>query len=86
MNQKYYALKCRIGGEKSTAREKLCWHWYPTPGCNIHASIIGERRAEILFRHYCGSSRTHSEKANLLYWRTHPSEWNEIQCRIARKK
>jgi hypothetical protein len=86
MNASYYAMKRRLGGEKFTAREKLCWHWYPTPGCNMHADIIGERRAGILFERYCGSSRNHGRNANLLYWRTHPTEWAEILRRTARKQ
>lgn len=78
MNQSYYAMKRRLGGEKMTAREKLCWRWYPTPGCIMHAEIIGDRRAGILFNRYCGSSRNHGRNANLMYWRSHPQEWNGI--------
>jgi hypothetical protein len=85
MNASYYAMKRRLGGEKFTAREKLCWHWYPTPGCITHAEIIGKRRAEILFEKYCGSSRSYGRNANLLYWRTHPEEWAEVQRRVNRK-
>lgn len=76
MNTSYYAMKRRLGGEKFTAREKLCWHWNPTPGCIGHSFIIGERRAEILFRRYSGIIR--DRNANLMYWRSHPLEWNGI--------
>ncbi len=85
----YYALKRYLGGEKWTVRDKLCFHWYPTPGCNMHKEIVGERRGGILFEKYCfKSSRNYSRhnKANLLYWRTHPAEWAEIQRRTGRKK
>lgn len=78
MNRTYYSMKQRLGGVKLTAREKLCWRWYPTPGCNAHAKIIGERRAEILFERYYGISRRHGRNANTMYWRSHPQEWNEI--------
>ena len=89
MNPSYYALKRYLGGTKWTAREKLCFHWYPTPGCNMHKEIIGERRGEILFERYCfKSSRNYSRhnEANLLYWRSHPAEWAEIQRRTDRKE
>lgn len=82
MNASYYAMKRRRGGEKLTAREKLCWHWYPTPGCNMHKDIVGERRGEILFKRYCGIGRGYGHKVNLLYWRTHPKEWAEILRRV----
>lgn len=75
MNSIYYAMKRRLGGEKMTVRDKLCFHWYPTPGCNMHKEIVGERRGGILFEKYCGMR---NNKANLLYWRTHPKEWAEI--------
>ncbi len=83
MNPSYYALKRYLGGEKWTARDKLCFHWYPTPGCNMHKEIVGERRGGILFERYCGMR---NNKANLLYWRTHPTEWAEIQRRTNRKE
>jgi hypothetical protein len=72
-------MKRRIGGEKFTAREKLTFHWYPTPGCNMHKEIIGNRRGGILFEHYV---KLRGSKANLLYWRTHPMEWKEILRRV----
>lgn len=86
MNQTYYAMKRRLGGEKMTVREKLCSHWYPTPGCRMHEEIIGPRRAEILFKRYCGTSRHAGRNANLMYWRSHPQEWNEISARSVGKK
>lgn len=85
MNASYYAMKRRLGGEKFTAREKLCWHWYPTPGCNLHAAIVGKRRAKILFERYCRSSRVYGRNSNLLYWRTHSAEWAKIQQQTQRK-
>lgn len=85
MRQSYYAMKRRLGGEKMSAREKLCWHWYPTPGCLMHADIIGKHRAEILFRRYCGSIRLGDRKANLIYWRSHPQEWKEILQKVYQK-
>jgi hypothetical protein len=85
MRETYYAMKRRLGGEKFTAREKLCWHWYPTPGCIMHGNIIGKKRAEILFNRYCMSNRSHGRNANLMYWRSHPLEWAEIQLRTQRK-
>lgn len=78
MNASYYPMKRRLGGEKFTAREKLCWHWYPTPGCIGHSFIIGDRRADILFKRYAGSSRGYGRNANLMYWRSHPAEWAGI--------
>lgn len=85
MRETYYALKRYLGGEKFTVREKLCWHWYPCPGCNMHKEIVGERRGEILFKRYSGRHSTREHKSHLLYWRTHPKEWAEIQRRTARK-
>lgn len=88
MNQSYYAMKRRLGGEKFTAREKLCWHWRPTPGCNMHKEIVGKRRGNILFEKYCFGGSTNyrlHNKAILIYWRSHPAEWNEIQARVNRK-
>ncbi len=82
IREKYYALKRSLGGEKMTGREKLCWHWYPTPGCNMHREIIGERRGRILFVKYVN---LRGSKAHLIYWRTHPAEWAEIQRRSKRK-
>lgn len=82
MNASYYAMKHRLGGQKFTAREKLCRHWYPTPGCNMHAEIIGSRRAEILFDRYCVISRGYGKNANIMYWRSHPAEWAEIQRKV----
>lgn len=87
MRETYYAMKRGRGGEKFTAREKLCWHWYPTPGCNMHKEIVGERRSGILFEKYCFKfNRNHRQhhKANLLYWRTHVAEWAELlrRCNI----
>lgn len=81
MNQSYYAMKQRLGGEKFTAREKLCWNWCPTPGCNMHKEIIGERRGEILFKRYVGISRNYGSNASLMYWRSHPKEWAELRRR-----
>ena len=88
MNPSYYAMKRRLGGSKFTAREKLCWHWRPTPGCNMHKEIVGERRAKILFEKYCfGNGRNFRQhgKATLLYWRTHPKEWSAILAQVDRK-
>lgn len=87
MNQTYYAMKRRLGGEKFTAREKLCWHWCPTPGCITHANIVGERRGEILFRKYCSSNRVRwsSPNPNLMYWRSHPAEWAAVQEAVRRR-
>ena len=88
MNSSYYALKRRLGGEKFTAREKLCWHWRPTPGCNIHKEIVGERRGNILFKRYCFGSNTNYKlhgKATLMYWRTHPKEWAAIIAKVYSK-
>lgn len=91
MNASYYAMKRRLGGEKMTVRDKLCWKYYPTPGCNGHKAVVGERRGSILFKKYCFSgSRNYKlhNKANLIYWRTHRSEWEkfceleEIECTI----
>lgn len=85
MNASYYAMKRRLGGEKFTAREKLCFRWYPTPGCIMHGNVIGERRAEILFKRYCGISRKLGHNANIMYWRSHPAEWAAIQAQTKRK-
>lgn len=86
MNQTYYAMKRRLGGSKMTARERLCWHWYPTPGCIMHAEIVGERRAKILFERYCNIDHPrHGHKVNLMYWRSHPAEWKEILRIVDRK-
>lgn len=78
MRDSYYAMKRSLGGEKMTLREKLCWNWTPCPGCNIHASVIGTRRAGILFEHY---SRL-DNKAHLVYWRSHAKEWDEVQRKV----
>jgi len=75
----YYAMKNRLGGNKLTGREKLCFHWCPTPGCNMHKDIIGTRKGEILFKKYY---KIGNHKANLLYWRMHPKEWTGIQRRV----
>ena len=88
MNPSYYPMKRRLGGEKWTVRDKLCMHWRPTPGCNAHKEIIGERRGEILFEKYCfNNSRKHTlhNKANLMYWRSHPAEWAAILAQVDRK-
>lgn len=82
MRETYYAMKYRLGGEKFTEREKLCFHWYPTPGCDMHKKIVGERRGGILFKRYVGISRNYGSNASLMYWRSHPKEWNEIRRRI----
>jgi len=76
----YYAMKSRLGGEKFTARDKLVHHWNPTPGCNMHKSIVGNRRGGILFEKYCGLVTRGNP--NLMYWRSHPKEWSEIQRRV----
>lgn len=76
MKSSYYPMKRRLGGEKFTLRDKLCFKWYPTPGCIMHEKLIGDRRAEILFEHYVNLSN----KANLIYWRTHPAEWKQISA------
>lgn len=81
MNASYYAMKRRLGGEKWTVREKLCFHWYPTPGCNMHGDIIGTRRAGILFERY----QKLDNKTHLIYWRSHPMEWAAIQAHVRRK-
>jgi len=89
MNASYYVMKRRLGGEKFTAREKLCWHWYPCPGCIGHEEIVGKRRAEILFKRYSGRYSRPGQKGHnlhMLYWRTHPTEWAEIQRQVERKK
>jgi hypothetical protein len=77
-------MKRRLGGEKFTARERLCWHWYPTPGCNMHREIVGERRGNILFEKYCNINRRRGSNPNLMYWRSHPREWAEIQRRVGK--
>ncbi len=79
MHDTFYAMKRRLGGIKLTGREKLCFHWTPTPGCNMHKDIIGNRKGEILFDKYY---KLGSHKANLLYWRMHPREWALIQRRV----
>ena len=81
MNSSYYPMKSRLGGVKMTLRDKLCFHWYPCPGCNMHKDIIGIRRGEILFNKY----HKLGNKAHLIYWRTHPKEWNEILRKVGRK-
>jgi hypothetical protein len=62
---------------KFTAREKLCWHWYPCPG------FVGHRhpRREILFEHF----HRRPQKSWLVYWRSHPIEWKEILLRTKRQ-
>lgn len=74
MNSSYYTMKRRLGGEKMTVRDKLCFHWYPCPGCIMHKAIIGDRRSEILFERY----HKLSNKAHLVYWRSHPEEWRQL--------
>lgn len=81
----YYPMKRRLGGVKFTARDKLCSHWYPTPGCLMHSGIVGERRADILFKRYCVIYRVYGRNPNLMYWRSHPKEWAEIQRMVNRK-
>ena len=81
MNASYYAMKRRLGGEKWTVRDKLCFHWYPCPGCSYHELLVGERRAGILFERY----QKLDNKAHLIYWRTHPKEWVAIQAHVRRK-
>jgi len=68
----YYAMKRRLGGIKYTSREKLCFKWYPTPGCDGH---IHARRDSVFERHY----NTPNTKSNLVYWRMHPKEWDQIR-------
>lgn len=82
MRESYYPMKARLGGEKLTIREKLCHRWYPTPGCNMHADIVGERRGKILFERYVN---LRGNKANLLYWRTHKEEWKMICDKVGSK-
>jgi hypothetical protein len=84
MNETYYAMKRSLGGEKFTVRDKLCLHWRPTPGCNIHKEIVGKRRGNILFKRYCFSSNNYKfhKKATLIYWRTHPKEWAAILAKV----
>lgn len=88
MNASYYPMKRRLGGSKFTAREKLCRHWRPVPGCNMHKEIVGERRAKILFEKYCfgiGTNYRTQARATLLYWRSHPKEWAAILAQVDRK-
>jgi len=85
MKASYYAMKRRLGGEKWTVREKLCFHWYPCPGCNMHCDIVGERRGGILFKRYSGNYDRRGHKMHLIYWRTHPMEWAAIQAHGKRK-
>ena len=66
---------------KFTVREKLCWHWYPCPGCHYHEDIIGKHRSKILFEHY----HKLDNKTHLIYWRSHPQEWKQLCKRVNRK-
>jgi hypothetical protein len=72
----FYAMKSRLGGQKSSPRHKLCWHWYPCPGCQLHK--VSARKREILFEHF----HNRPQKSWLVYWRSHPTEFNEIRVNI----
>ena len=78
MNQTYYAMKRYLGGEKWTRRDKLTWHYWPVPGCNGHRDLIGKRRGEILFEHFCNRPQA----SHGLYWRTHPQEYEAFLSHI----
>jgi len=78
----------RVLRRNLTVRDKLCSNWYPTPGCNMHKDIIGDRRGEILFKKYCFGNKTNYKlhhKANIMYWRSHPTEWTKIQEMVKRE-
>lgn len=63
-----YFQKCH---SKWSPRQKLTWKYYPVPGCLGHRKIVGERRGEILFDHFCNRPQA----SHGLYWRTHRSEY-----------
>ena len=73
----YKAFKYQIG-RKFTLREKLCFKWYPTPGCNMHDHMRSKR----VFERRVGLK---SNKANLVYWRMHPKEWDQVRGEHGRK-
>lgn len=72
----YYAMKARLGGEKMTKHQKLCWKYYPVPGCLQHE--IHPKRQEILFDHYV----ERPQKSCVVYWRSHPAEYQALLERI----
>lgn len=82
MNQTYYAMKSRLGGEKRTARDKLIWHYYPVPGCMTHREIIGATRGRLLFTHFFDRP----QKSHNLYWRSHPAEYKALLELIEKRK
>jgi len=73
METTYYSMKKRMGGIKLTVREKLCFKWYPTPGCIMHDH---PRRDRVFERHY----NAPGNKSNLVYWRMHPKEWDQVRA------
>lgn len=63
--------------------QKANWKYYPCPGCNMHAEIIGAARAETLFRKYCDK---YPQTAYNLYWRSHPSEYKKLMELVNKRK
>lgn len=62
--------------------EKLRWKYYPCPGCILHYEIIGAQRAKQLFNKY----NRYPQKAQALYWRSHPGEYKKLIEIINRRK
>jgi len=52
--------------------KKENFHYYPTPGCELH--IIDKRKRRILFDRFCNRPRS----AIRLYWNTHPKEYIQV--------
>ena len=63
---------------KQSPREKLCFKWYPTPGCVSH----DHPRGKYVFERHAGLT---TNKANLVYWRMHPIEWDQVRGKHGRK-
>lgn len=75
-----HAFKYKIH-QNMTARDNLIWKWYPTPGCNSH---IHPRRDRVFARRV-GLDRGNDRIANLVYWRMHPKEWDQVRGEYGRK-
>jgi len=78
MQRTYYAMKRRLGGEKLTRYDKLCWHYWPVPGCLVH--MVSPRKQEILFDHYV----ERPQASHRLYWKTHPDEYKALLAQVHR--
>ena len=72
MESSYYAMKRRLGGEKTNRHFQLCHHYAPVPGCLLHK--VSPRRQTLLFDHYVDRP----QKSHSLYWRTHPLEYKAL--------